>query len=387
MTPIGLTLLLLMGVAPLFGWRKTSEVSLKQAFRLPALVMAVGIVLHLALGRALGFPAYVEDPPTYSGIVGVVVQKLAGITPLLTIALIAFNFGVIFQEFQRGVRARRKNASEGVLEALFTLVKKSRRRYGGYIVHAGIGLMFLGFCGKAWEVEKEASLRPGEKAEVGGYTLTYKGSRMDLDEEKRMIFADIDVERNGKRVGEVHPAKFIYNRSSMGPTTEVSQLNGLRDDLYVVVGTVSPDTKAATFRFHVNPLVAWIWIGVLVLISGTVVSLWPEVSLREVGAWSYVRGAAGATSGVMLSIFLASTPARAMTGSEPTAAEYQVAAARAAETPAPMTPAPAGIGLGAAAALALGLFGGVLRSRRRDAMKRDDGEPNAEQPAAPSERA
>jgi cytochrome c-type biogenesis protein CcmF len=365
MTPIGLTLLLLMGVAPLFGWRKTSEVSLKQAFRLPALVMAVAIVLHLALGSTFGFPAYVEDPPTYSGIVGVVVQKLAGITPLVVIALVAFNYGVIFQEFQRGVRARRKNASEGVFEALFTLVKKSRRRYGGYIVHAGIGLMFLGFCGKAWEVEKEASLRPGEKAEVGGYTLTYKGSRMELDQEKRMIFADIDVERGGEHLGQVSPAKFIYNRSNMGPTTEVAQMNGMRDDLYVVVGTVSPDTKSATFRFHVNPLVRWIWIGVLVLMSGTIVSLWPEVSLREVGAWSYVRGAAGATSGVMLSIFLASTPARAMTSAERAPPEYQVAAVSAANTPTPDNPAPAGVGLGAAAALALGVFGGALQSRRR----------------------
>jgi cytochrome c-type biogenesis protein CcmF len=380
MTPIGLTLLLLMGTAPLMGWRKTSEVSLRQAFKLPALVMAVVMVLHLALGARLGFPAYVEDPPTYTGVIGTIVQKLAGITPLLTIALIAFNFGVIFQEFQRGVRARRRNASEGVFEALFTLVKKSRRRYGGYIVHAGIGLMFLGFCGKAWEVEKEASMLPGEKAEVGRYTLTYKGSRMELDQEKRMIFADLDVERGGTSLGQVTPAKFIYNRSNMGPTTEVSQLNGLRDDLYVVVGTISAETKRATFRFHVNPLVAWIWIGVLVLISGTAVSLWPEVSLRDVGAWSYVRGAAGATSAIMLSIFLASSPARAMTGPPRTEApEYQVAAAigAAASESALETPAtPASVGFGAAAAIALGLCGGALMGRRRS---------NGADPAVPSE--
>jgi cytochrome c-type biogenesis protein CcmF len=365
MMPIGLTLLFLMGVAPLFGWRKTSEVSLRQAFRLPSIVMLVVVALHIAFGASLGFPAYVEDPPSFSGVVGAVVQKLAAIAPVVTVGLISFNFGVIFQEFQRGVRARRKNASENVFEALFTLVKKSRRRYGGYIVHAGIGLMFLGFCGKAWEVEKEASMLPGEKAEVGRYTLTYKGSRMDLDQEKRMIFADLDVERDGKSIGQVNPAKFIYNRSSMGPTTEVSQMNGLRDDLYVVVGVVSPDSKRATFRFHVNPLVAWIWIGVLVLISGTMVSLWPEVSLREVGAWSYVRGAAGATSGVMLSIFLASSPARAMTGPPSTAApEYRVAALS--DAPAkPIPPAPAGLDLGVAAAIALGLGGGALSSRRR----------------------
>jgi cytochrome c-type biogenesis protein CcmF len=312
MTPIGLMILALMGAAPLFGWRKTSDVSLKRAFRLPTLVMAAVTLLHLVFGNRLGFPPYVLDPPTYRGVVGTVVQQLAAITPVITVALVSFNFAVIFQEFQRGVRARRKNASEGVFEALFTLVKKGRRRYGGYIVHLGIGLMYLGFCGKAWELEKEASLLPAETAEVGGYTLTYRGARQVRDMEKLMIFADLDVERNGSAIGEVNPAKFIYNESTMGPTTEVSQINGLRDDLYVVVGTIDTESKRATFRIHVNPLVAFIWIGVMVLLIGASISLWPEVSLREVGAWSYVRASAGVTSGLMFAIILASSPAGAI---------------------------------------------------------------------------
>jgi cytochrome c-type biogenesis protein CcmF len=312
MTPIGLVILALMGAAPLFGWRKTSGVSLKRAFRLPTIVMLVVAVLHLAFGSALGFPAYVLDPPTYTGAVGAVVQQLAAISPLITIALVSFNFAVVFQEFHRGVRARRKNATEGVFEALFTLVRKSRRRYGGYIVHVGIGLMYLGFCGKAWEIEKEASLVPGEVTEVGDYKLTYRGSRREVDLEKQMIFADLDVERGGRLLPQVHPAKFIYNESQMGPTTEVSQINGLRDDLYVVVGSIDVESKRATFRFHVNPLVAWIWIGVLVLISGASVSLWPDVSLKEVGAWSYVRASAGVASGVMFAFMLASSPALAI---------------------------------------------------------------------------
>ncbi len=312
MTPIGLVILALMGAAPLFGWRKTSDVSLKRAFRLPTIVMLIVAVLHLAFGSAIGFPAYVLDPPTYTGAVGAVVQQLAAISPLITIALVSFNFAVVYQEFHRGVRARRKNATEGVFEALLTLVRKSRRRYGGYIVHVGIGLMYLGFCGKAWEIEKEASLVPGEVAEVGDYKLTYRGSRREVDLEKQMIFADLDVERGGRLLPQVHPAKFIYNESQMGPTTEVSQINGLRDDLYVVVGSIDVESKRATFRFHVNPLVAWIWIGVLVLISGAAVSLWPDVSLKEVGAWSYVRASAGVASGVMFAFMLASSPALAV---------------------------------------------------------------------------
>ncbi len=312
MTPVGVLILGLMGAAPLFGWRKTSGVSLQRAFRLPVVVMLCVLVLHLLVGKSLGFPAYVLDPPTYQGVIGSLVQQLAAITPAITVALVSFNFAVVYQEFYRGVGARRRNASEGVLSALLTLVRKSRRRYGGYIVHVGIGLMYLGFCGKAWEIEKEASLLPNETVEVGPYKLMYRGSRREVDQEKQMIFADMDVERGGKVLSQVHPAKFIYNESSMGPTTEVSQINGFRDDLYVVMGAIDPESKRGTFRIHVNPLVAWIWIGVLVLICGAAVSLWPDVSLREVGAWSYVRASAGLTSAVIFALLLASAPAAAV---------------------------------------------------------------------------
>src|SRR5262249_51885586 len=102
-----------------------------------------------------------------------------------------------------------------------------------------------------------------------------------------------------------------YRKMQESPTTEVSMLHSLRDDLYVVVGSVSPESKVATFQVHVNPLVSWIWTGVLVLIVGAVVSMWPEVALEEARAWSFLRAAGAGVSSIMLAILLALTPARA----------------------------------------------------------------------------
>lgn len=86
-------------------------------------------------------------------------------------------------------------------------------------------------------------------------------------------------------------------------------LSGLRDDLYVVVGNIDPQSKRATLRFHVNPLVSWLWIGVFVLLFGASVSLWPEVRFREVGVWGAVRALAGATTTILFSILLAASVA------------------------------------------------------------------------------
>src|SRR6185312_7776618 len=190
---------------------------------------------------------------------------------------------------------REKNEEEGIFTALVRVVDKSRRRYGGYIVHLGVGLMFIGFCGRSWEIEHEATMVPGDKHVIGDYTLTYRGPRMEVDPAKRMIFADLDVERSGKDLGRLSPARFIYTKGGQ-PTTEVSMMSGLRDDLYLVVGILDPQSKRATLRFHVNPFVFWVWAGVFVLIAGAGLSRFREVRLQEVGAWGALRLAPGAAT-------------------------------------------------------------------------------------------
>jgi cytochrome c-type biogenesis protein CcmF len=366
MAPIGLVIFALMGLAPLFGWRKTSDESLKKAVRAPLIAFGAAIVLHIALGKSFGYPAFVPKDPMFPGVIGKILQGIAASGPLITVALAAFNVAVIVQEFYRGILARqrsglKKGARESTLAALFNLVDKSRRRYGGYIVHLGITCMFIGFVGTAWNIDREASLTPGQSAQIGRFELTYKGSRMcpgnprcsseeQADLNKRMIFADLDVKRDGRAIGVVSPAKFIYHKSPDGPTTEVALMRSFREDLYTIVGTVDPQSKRATFKFHVNPFVSWIWVGLMVLISGATISLWPEVALSSSRAWSFARAGAGVATGTMLSIWLAMAPATAYAGERP----------RAHPTLSVASPLPRLIESGAWQPLALGLALGAL---------------------------
>lgn len=378
MGPIGLTIFLLMGLAPLFGWRKTSDDALKKAARAPVGAAVLTMALHLALGKQFGYAAIVEKDPMFPGAIGTLLQKIASAAPLITIALVAFNVAVIVQEFARGVAARQRSAEqrkehEGTLTALFRLVDKSRRRYGGYIVHLGICCMFVGFVGTAWNIDQENSLAPGETAKIGRFELTYLGSRMcpgnpacskaeQADLSKRMIFADLDVKRDGVSLGRVSPAKFIYHKSPDGPTTEVAMMRSPREDLYTIVGTVNPETKRATFKFHVNPFVSWVWIGLLVLITGASVSLWPEVSLGGSRVWAFARAGASVATGTILSLWLAMTPAAAYAHERP----QPVRPTLAMESPIPRliqsggwVPIALGLGLG-------GLVAFGLTRRRRD---------------------
>ena len=149
----------------------------------------------------------------------------------------------------------------GFLYTLITLPAPSRRRYGGYIVHFGIVLAFLGFTGRSWTVDRETSMSPGDSYAIESYRIEYLGPRMEVDNNKRMIFADLRVTQNGKPRGTMNPAKYIYKKSPESPTTEVSMMHSVLEDLYIIIGTINPTSKVATLQIHINPLVSFIWFG------------------------------------------------------------------------------------------------------------------------------
>lgn len=155
-------------------------------------------------------------------------------------------------------------------------------------------------------------MSPGDKFQVEDYSLQFVGPRMEVDTTKRMVFADLQVTKDGKALGTVTPAKFIYKRRPEMPTTEVAMLHTIRDDLYVVVGTINPQTKTAAFQVHINPLVSWIWLGAIILIFGSVICMWPELRPQESRAWAAARGVAGASASITLGIVLAMMPAPAL---------------------------------------------------------------------------
>ncbi len=327
MQPLGLTVFFLMGVGTLFGWKKTSPEALKRAFVVPTTAGLLAVAAHFLLGPKLGFPAVVWSEPIYGGALGAVLRAFNAYTPVLGFSLSIFNLFVIGQEFVLLYRSQTRagESAKGFLSKVPTSLRPlaaifafplwmvllpptGRRRYGGYIVHLGIVFMFLGFTGKSWTVDRETAMQPGQTYQVERLTVQYVGPRMEVDNNKRMIFADVRVLENGKEIGKLSPAKFIYKKMPESPTTEVSMLHSIRDDLYLVVGSINPDTKVASLQIHLNPLVGWIWFGGLILIFGSFICMWPELAPEESRAWRVARGSAAVATSITLGVFLALLP-------------------------------------------------------------------------------
>lgn len=290
--PLGLVIFGLMGLAPLFGWRKTSSSGFWRALWPLVLVTAAVAVWHGLWGARWGLPARVPRDLTSPGLSGWFLRELSAITPWVVVTLAAFNLTVVIREFLVGVRARRTTAlARGEAEpwpvALWQMMTHGRRRYGGYLVHLGITLVFLGFVGASWSTTKEVSLHPGQTVDVAGYRLRYVGPRIcpgdprctpeeQSDVSKTMAFADVDVEENGRQIARLSPARFMYRQGAGMATTEVGLLRGWVTDLYLVAGEVSAESPRAALQIHVNRLVSFLWCGVVLLILGAALSLWPE---------------------------------------------------------------------------------------------------------------
>ena len=254
MAPVGLALLGLMGIGPLVAWRKTTGKSLVQQFTGPAIAGAVGTIA-----------AAVLIPLVRSGPEG---TEFVSVPGLVCFGLCAFTFWTIVQEFHRGVKVRRKHRPQSVLDALIGLVVRARRRYGGYIVHLGVVLMFFGFAGNSYKLERKLGAHPGDVATLGKYTVRYEGVRATQDWQKDMLTAELSVWVDDARVGDLTPAKWWYYQLPEQPTTEVSRVMALEGDVYASIADVDMTTGWVRLNLYYNPLVNWVWAGFTVMLLG-----------------------------------------------------------------------------------------------------------------------
>ena len=283
MLPIGLMLLALTGIGPLLAWRKSTLANLRQQFLWPGAAAVAGAAGLAAMG--VHFWA--------SG---------------LCFALCAFTFTTIAQEFIRGARVRQRSTGTDLFTALVGLFARSRRRYAGYLVHAGIVVLFLGFAGGGFKQTAQKEFRPGDQLTVGGFTLQYDALRITEDAQKQMITAEVRASKDGASLGVMQPARWFFRGREDEPTTEVAIRRGFSEDLYIVLAGYQASDQSAILDVTVNPLINWIWAGIGIMFIGTLIALLPERSL----AFATSKVPEGAvTTMLVLGLVLGSAPAYA----------------------------------------------------------------------------
>ncbi len=260
--PIGLFLLFLTGVGPLLPWRATSLRSVRRNFILPTIALWATAIVCIAAG-ASPWKNGTFDAGNFYALVG--------------FSLAAAVFAAIVSEFLRGGAVIAKQTRRNLFSAIFLLIRRNTRRYGGYIIHIGVVIVVVGLCGSAFNRNEERELALHGTLPIGPYTLVNVGFTQDSNANYNSEYAQLDVYKNGKKLFQMTPEKRIYIASEQ-PQTMVAIHSVPGWDLYVVYEGTNPDTGQPIIKAFLNPLVGWIWAGVVFIVWGTFIALVPSTT-------------------------------------------------------------------------------------------------------------
>ena len=262
--PVALLLLILTAVGPLLAWRKTSLESLKRNFMWPtigAIVVAIFLMITpQSWGSAFGLKPWQDISYFYS---------------LMAIALSVLVTLTVASEFYRGGRVISKHTGQGMFASMVQLTHRNTRRYGGYIVHFGVVVVIIGFAGAAFNQDKEKEMGYGDKMTIGPYTLICRSYTDDDAPNYASEWAMLDVYKGGKQIDTMTPVRRFY-KASQQTSTMPDIRSTLNEDLYVVFEGLNQDNGHPILKAHLNALVMWIWMGVWIMLIGTVLALDPE---------------------------------------------------------------------------------------------------------------
>ena len=248
--PIALLLLFLTGVGPLFAWRRTSLESLRRNFQWPAIAsLALGVVL--------------------------VAAGMRHFYATVCLILCAFVAITIMSEFYRGSRVIQQKQGLWLGRAMVELTHRNTRRYGGYLVHMAVVLMFVGFSGAAFNRDGQMEMEKGDVLKLGSYEFHLMELSGDNNANYASEAAVIGVYRDGELLDTMRPERRLYHASGQG-VGEVDIRASLNQDLYVVYAGMATEGQSPVIQVYINPLVNWIWIGAFVLVFGTLVALIPS---------------------------------------------------------------------------------------------------------------
>lgn len=260
--PIGLFLLFLTGVGPLLPWRATSLRAIKRNFILPVIALWLTVIVALAAGVNP-----LKDNQFDSG----------NFYALIAFALSAAVMTAIVSEFVRGARVIAKQTHKNLFASMYLLTRRNTRRYGGYLIHIGVVIVVIGLAGSAFNSNTESELGLHSKMNIGPYTLEQVGATQDDNANYGSEWAILDVYKDGKKQFQMLPEKRVYHATQQ-PQTMVSVHSLPWWDLYVIYEGTNPATGQPIIKAIINPLVGWIWAGVVLIVFGTFIALVPSLS-------------------------------------------------------------------------------------------------------------
>ncbi|MTD47565.1 heme lyase CcmF/NrfE family subunit [Conexibacter sp. W3-3-2] len=295
-TPLGIALVLLLAIGPNLAWKRTRPRALARVLRVPALLAVIAAAAAVSLGTS---------------------STSAVLTTLGAALIVAAST----QELARAATARAAATGAGRRRSALDVVRRNRRRYGGYLTHVGFATMLLGVAiSGASKSGRDITMRPGDEVTVAGYRVAYERPTTSVRSEKIAFGTSLSIWRGGRRLGTLSPAREYYPSLDLGgskgtfgrffdgeATSEIGIRASFGRDLWISAApdletlrkpieeanrrfsTVPPVAQAliinaiaeryvvqappVAFRVIVRTGVTWIWVGASVMALGALLAL------------------------------------------------------------------------------------------------------------------
>jgi cytochrome c-type biogenesis protein CcmF len=261
--PVALFLVLLTALGPLLAWRKTSFESLKRNFMWPAIGAVATAIFLMATPASWGSPFGLRPW-----------QDISYLYSLMAISLAVLVTLTVGSEFYRGGKVISGHTGQGMFASMVQLTHRNTRRYGGYVVHFGVVVVVIGIAGGAFNQDKEQAMAYGDKMEIGPYTLVCQSFTQDDKPNAFSEWAILDVYLGGKKIDTMTPVREFF-KASQQASTKPDIRSTFKGDLYLVYEGQNEKSQPI-IKAHLNPLVMWIWLGVWVMLAGTILCLVPN---------------------------------------------------------------------------------------------------------------
>ncbi|NQU57321.1 MAG: cytochrome c biogenesis protein CcsA, partial [Rhodospirillales bacterium] len=243
--PLMVPMFMAMGFGPLLSWKRSDLV--QAALRLKVAFIGAGVVVAAVL-------ALTNDGPFLA---------------ILGLALAAWIFTATLVELGERIKLFR----ESLGASLGRLLRQPRASWGMTLAHLGMAITIAGMAGAGgWKVESIQVMKPGETVNVAGYDYTFKGARQAQGPNYTIIEGIFQVTKDGRDVTTLKAEKRNYPVRQM-PTTEAAIYSMISGDLYAVIGDPDGNEGGFVTRIYFNPLIAWMWVGSLVMVFGGVISI------------------------------------------------------------------------------------------------------------------
>lgn len=250
MAPIGILLLFLTGIGPEMSWRHIRRGIIKRDFLLPAIMAGTTLIMTFIFGVRKWFPA--------CAMVGAI-----------------FMISAIADEFVRSSGTLANRFSGGKFSSFLSLFRRAPRRYGGYIVHFGIAILFVGLAGSAYQHEHHLSLKIGEISQSAGYEFLLKEIEWVQQSDNEGAIAHVFVSAKGQTIAHLTPALYLH-RNQPKPIAEIDLRIEPLKDIYLAMGSIFEDESGADFVLTINPLILFVWIGSAIMVLGTALAMLPR---------------------------------------------------------------------------------------------------------------